>query len=751
MVLNFRKRPAVGGAKFITSKEAEVIALLRKYDDAYYNKKKPLVSDDVYNTLRAKAQNQFPKNSYFKEVGAAPKKGTAVDLPLTLTRMSRIRPDSVAPWLNGVNDGLKFMHYSHKIDGLCAILHYRQGQLFRVFTRGNDATGQDITRFAKYIKSIPKHIGISPEARNKPIDQQPILSNGDAIFTGELCVTWAKFDKHNDKYKGDKKKLFASPRVMAQASVNRNEVDEYLIGQVDCVMHGVLFPEPMKPERDWYLLEECFPVVTPNGKLMVDPKIGNRLATLYESAKDESEYPIDGFVLQATDGADTHYIAMKRDADKQTVAQTSVTKIEVNMSARNLAKPTIHIKPVKIDGYTISTLTGNNIREIESLKIGPGSVVNVVRAGDVIPHMLKTGQFKPTAAKKPFYLECCPDCGGELSWTFTANGKEGADLQCTDELCRESKRTMIFLERMQIDGLGEANIETLAHERGMAEVLALPDKEFTKLFGKLGPGIRANLHHAMECDMAKIMYASGIFTSGTQSLGVNTIVAILTALKRANISATKLLEGEGTEYHGVTLEMTLPPVNTSRLFIAKLPEFRVFYQQEIGKAHKPTKTSDRLGGYVFTFSGFRDANLAEDIRRAGGIYTESLSKKVTHVVSLNMPEPAKLEKAKKYGTRLLKVQELKHILQGYDSVELLENDASAKPKNGEDAFLNGKIDRSKDRLPNKTTPPPFVGKTGEQWESGRKAMKEWRGDKEKPKFRINSLQARLARAKANRR
>lgn len=744
------RRPTSTYKDYVNITETQAFQKLRQYDDAFYNTEKPLVSDDVYNEFRKHAKNRWPRNPYFKTVGAPPKakRGEAVELPLMLTRMSRIRPDSVNAWAASVDERLPYVYYSNKIDGVFCGLHYRRSELVQAFTRGDGKTGQDVTRFIKHIKSAPRKLVIPMEDLAKVSSERPEAPiGGDVILTTELCVTWDNFEAYNRKLRAKKQDEFASPRVMALAAINRNEPDMELLKYVDCIGHGMVVPEPTNPERAQQLLKALFTIHADQGKRPLGPNTGRELGNLFKSAKESSPYPIDGFVLQATDGGIIYSIAMKQDADKQTIGKTEITDITVSMSMRNLAKPVINIKPVMIDGYKISQLTGHNMFEVQTLRLGVGSKVNVVRSGDVIPHMLKTGAHAPTPAKKPYLLTKCIDCGGKLSWTMTARGEAGADLQCTDIVCRESKRTAVFMDRMGIKGIGDAHIETLTYDRTVADVLAADDKAFTEDLGKIGPEIRKLLHKSMHCDMAKIMYASGIFATGTQSLGVSTLSEILATLKQCNITPTNLIHGRGSEYDPATIEVHLPPKQTSRIFISKLPEFIEFYKP-IEMYHHAPVTSNRLAGYTFTFTGFRESNMADDIRRLGGAYADSLSKKTTHLVVLNYPEPAKAEKARKYGTKLLKAQHLKQIMQGYDSVEFHEYSIDGKHNSGSKAFN----DSGSAPLKSKRLPPPFAGGSEEQWPSAQRRMRNYaRGVKDTGKVPSQKVGGLLAKLRAKRR
>ncbi len=73
------------------SSESQIVSLLQKASDAYYNKEKPIMTDDEYDLLREKLEALNPQHPYLKQVGAPVEKG-AVKLPYKMPSLNKIKP-----------------------------------------------------------------------------------------------------------------------------------------------------------------------------------------------------------------------------------------------------------------------------------------------------------------------------------------------------------------------------------------------------------------------------------------------------------------------------------------------------------------------------------------------------------------------------------------------------------------------------------------------------------------------------------
>ena len=72
--------------------------------------------------------------------------------------------------------------------------------------------------------------------------------------------------------------------------------------------------------------------------------------------------------------------------DDQT-AEAKVLDVIWTPSKDGFLKPRVRIEPVDLGGVTITYATGFNASFIEKNKINVGAVVEIVRSGDVIPHI----------------------------------------------------------------------------------------------------------------------------------------------------------------------------------------------------------------------------------------------------------------------------------------------------------------------------------------------------------------------------
>jgi DNA ligase (NAD+) len=675
------KKPSVKPSPRATHAE-ELAAELRDHDKRYA-KGRPIISDEEYDDLRAALRAFSPAHKYFTEqVAEAGEK----DLPADMPSLVKIRPDSALAWVKdarGEDPSELFAQAEEKIDGISCLLHYKDGVLFDAFKKNRaSGKGRSILQFVKRLNTVP---GKLEWKYAKNFKTPPISLKGDLLIRGELAISYEAFESF-------RKSEYKTPRSLVAGIFNRDEVDKQTIQDlqaVDFIACDVVFPLVAKVETKQYILLGLFP--TPVFAVHLPE---NKLAEVYiiqqfHKAKNESPYPCDGIVLKTSDGMAIHSIAVKLHTADQPAHKTVVNKVEWTMSARNLAKPVVIVEPVVIEGVKITRLTGNNARTMHERKIGPGSTVHVVHAGNVIPHLLAgntqtDAKLLPTPSPKYKPLQKCPDCGSTLQWTRTATGAEGADLKCYDAACLSGKLTATFLTRIGIKGLGDKTIADVALDRSVRDVLEMSKADFVKELGAIGATAYLNLHAAMKRPLANIMYASGLFSSGTVSLGVNTLAQIVDGLAANGVSNSKLLALPGHDH--VTegeLLMALPPTEGANLFRTRLGEFQLFYK-DIASFHKPPARSDAMVGLTICFSGFRDSNLVDKIRNQGGIYSDSLSAKTTHLVVRTEPHPSKLKKAQGYGTKIIKVESLMEMLRNPES----DGTAIQPPK--EKPFEDGK-------------------------------------------------------------
>lgn len=647
-----------------------LIKLLKQADHVYFNTEDELLmSDAKYDQLYAKAKNQNPSDPYFKTVGAPQVSRDKVQLPIRMPGLAKHTPDTIGPYISNsghVTTGNSLA--TDKIDGVSAQLIYFNGELQAVYTRGDDTEGRDITLHARHITGLPKTL--------KYFDGHNCCSGaltGAFAVRGELSIprsTFASLKKKGmlitNKGKSTENE-YSNPRSATVGLLNRQDSS-------DLLKYVVFVPFSIEESRigltvleAWHELENLFewPVF---GKVIPTDLLNKptEVAKLVTAMRTDSDFDCDGIViaLEAADSAmhNGERVAVKLaalDQAKLNGVRTTVKRVEITMSARNLAKPRIIIEPVEIDGVEIESITGDNMRAIEEYKVGPGSKVTVVRSGDVIPHIVKPDDKKDpdciTSSKTYQSITRCPDCNRPLKWTYTSKGVQGADLQCTDAVCLENKHAINFFIKLEAKDVGEANlgavVDTLANVGVNGTVDQLLDETNLKYFcealgdKKLGEKTFDALQDAMVCDHAKIMYASGAFATATQSLGADTLRKFLA---RLSCTTADLLEMDDANIAKALQGFHL--TEGERLFARQMSVFAKFYDS-IFDWHDAPKTTDQWKGRVYCFTGFRNGDAVDEIVRRGGRYVASMTKQVTHLVYGSASK--KVEQAKAQGATLL--------------------------------------------------------------------------------------------------
>src|SRR6202045_4815216 len=99
----------------------------------------------------------------------------------------------------------------HKFDGLSMSLVYEKGTLVRGITRGDGATGEDVTPNAKTIRSIPLSID--------PVILKKAGLPGSFEVRGEAMMTRKAFEELNEQQEQLGGKQFANPRSAAAGAV----------------------------------------------------------------------------------------------------------------------------------------------------------------------------------------------------------------------------------------------------------------------------------------------------------------------------------------------------------------------------------------------------------------------------------------------------------------------------------------------------------------------------------------------------
>ena len=390
-----------------------------------------------------------------------------------------------------------------KLDGLAISLRYENGLFVRGATRGDGATGEDVTQNLRTVKAIPLHLrGATPAVLE---------------VRGEVYMPRAGFEAYNARMRASGGKVLANPRNGAAGSLRQLDPKLAAARPLSFYAYGLGVTEGWAvPPRHSDMLQALKDLGFP-----VSPEVsvarGVRGLLDYFAAigarRDALPYDIDGVVYkldrqdqQAAMGfvsrAPRWAIAHKFPAQEQL---TTVEAIEVQVGRTGALTPVARLAPVQVAGVTVTNATLHNADQIARLDVRVGDTVIVRRAGDVIPEVVRVvEERRPRDARgeplhPPYeFPAVCPACGSHTEAVRKVHKQtkaggieyaEGAAIVCTGGLFCPAQRKQAVIhfasrKAMDIEGLGERFIEDLVdfgYVRTVADLYALSLDDFLEM------------------------------------------------------------------------------------------------------------------------------------------------------------------------------------------------------------------------------------------------------------------------------
>lgn len=637
----------------ISIKTLEV--LLEKAIDAYYNSDKPLLTDTTYDILWQCLEERDPGNAILKKVGAPiTTAGDKVKLPYYLGSLDKVKPNekTLTKWLAKHNRDILI---SDKIDGLSSLLVIslshadntstisggviKEGFKMALFKHGDGVEGQDISHLLEYI-NIGKIV-------KTQLNDLLIKANHIAL-RGEIII---KNETYNKKYA----KLYPKARSLVAGIVNAKTPDTQIIADMEIVFYELIHPSGLK-------FTEQFDSITQMGLNLANHRLfpvieESQLPEILMEFKRASAYEIDGVVLddssrvwpRATKDNPEYAVAFKMQLEDQ-IATTKVINVEYNVSKHGTLAPRIEYEPVVIKGDTHKYTTGFNLKYIVDNKINKGTVLQIIKSGDVIPYIYKIITPSREAQMPP------PDM--KWHWNDTRvdavldNPSASADVRLA--------KLVAFFKVMGVDGVGEGVLAKLVaggYEELQA-ILALTPDRIAQVEGfqlKSASNIYAAIHKVLDKPqpLERVMTASGVFQIGLGEkkfkMILDAIPGILEKYQSGQISQATITSIKGFS------------TTTADIFLEGMPRFISWLaiHSMIKIETTDVKTADipkgnKFAGMVVVFTGVRNADIEREIISNGGSIGSTISGKTTLLVAKDPSEnSSKLQKARDLGIQIL--------------------------------------------------------------------------------------------------
>ncbi len=403
-----------------------------------------------------------------------------------------------------------------KFDGLAISLRYVNGDFTQAATRGDGATGEEVTENIRTIRSVPLRL---------KGDHLPALLE----VRGEILMFKRDFARLNARQREMQQREFANPRNAAAGSLR--QLDPHITAQrpLSFFAYGMGMLEGAAPPAmhsgllDWY--EELgLPV---NRERAVMHGAAGLLAFFRNigSKREALPYDIDGVVYKVNRRAEQDQLGFVSRAPRFALAHkfpaqealTQLLAIDVQVGRTGAITPVARLEPVFVGGATVTNATLHNEDEVRRKDIRIGDTVIVRRAGDVIPEVVAAvPDRRPQGAGIFVMPAACPVCGSHIERL-----PDEVIARCTGGLfCPAQRKQALwhFAQRraLDIDGLGEKIIEQLVEQDLVHTPADLFSLDFATLAAldrfadKSAQNLLASLERAKRTTLARFIYALGI-------------------------------------------------------------------------------------------------------------------------------------------------------------------------------------------------------------------------------------------------
>ncbi|MFA6757886.1 MAG: NAD-dependent DNA ligase LigA [Bacteroidales bacterium] len=652
---------------------------IEKHNELYYVNNKPLISDFEFDILLQELQfleSKYPE--YYSENSPTLKIGS--DLSSNKVKNEPKEPSRVFvqvahkhPMLSLSNTYNKEDLYSFnervakitesnfsyvcelKIDGSAISLSYENNKLVRAITRGDGTEGDDVTQNVKNIEGIPHEIYNNQGPCNFEI-------------RGEIYMPWSSFDKLNKVKKENEEALFANPRNAAAGSLKLLNAKETAKRGLRAFFYSVVSDQISFKNHMESLLwakENGFPVPEYS-------KVCNNLEEVFnfidhwDIERKNLSFPTDGIViklnsmeLQQKVGFTSKYprwaTAYKFRAEQ---AVTTLISVDYQVGRTGAITPVANLYPVLLSGSSIKRASLHNQDQMDLIDVHIGDRVFIEKGGEIIPKIVGVDISKRDKnAIKPHFPEFCPDCGTKLEREV-----EQAKHYCPNyNGCpmQIKGRFLHFCSRKAMNILiGEATVEqmfNLGYLKHLSDIYNISREELLRMEGwkeKSADRFILSLEKSKSAPFYRVLYALGI-----RFVGEATAKSLANHFKSIDsiIKATKeeLLEVDDIGDSVAESVLSFFSIEANITSIDELKKKGITLEaQEI----ENSSISASLEGKSIVVSGLfsipRD-ELKKIIEQHSGKNVNSLSSKTSYLVAGQKMGPAKLDKAKQLGIKIL--------------------------------------------------------------------------------------------------
>ncbi len=556
-----------------------------------------------------------------------------------------------------------------KYDGTSISLTYEHGRLVRAVTRGDGTKGDVVTENVKTIPSIP--LQLMGEGWPDSFD-----------IRGEILLPWKAFDRLNAEREFNEEPLFANPRNAASGTLKLQNPAEVARRGLDAVFYYLIGDNlPFDNHYDNMIIARSWgfktaPVIE---KLHTIDEIDKFIAH-WDTARKELPVATDGLVFKVnslrqqlnlgyTAKSPRWAVAFKFQAER---ALTKLLEVSFEVGRSGTITPVANLEPVLLSGTVVKRASLHNEDIIRTLDIHNGDMLYVEKGGEIIPKItgVDVSARQPGATPVKFVDEC-PVCHsklvrrqGEVAWECPNK------LGCEPQICGRIEH-FVGRRMMNIDGIGEEMVVTLYKNGWVKDPADLYTLHTHKAQMEMLPGLGRRtvqrmldgIEQSKRVSFDRVLFALSIPDVG--ETGAKKIARALRSIDKiasADIEQLTAIDDVGPRIAQSIQNYFSDPVCrdiVNRLRLAGV-------QMELPPEEDNNK-SDIFAGKTIVISGTFEHHSRDEykemIERFGGKNSGSVSKKTNYILAGDNMGPAKLEKARALGVKLLTENEFLDMIQ----------------------------------------------------------------------------------------
>ena len=574
--------------------------------------------------------------------------------------------EEVEDWVRKLPVGVEIVA-ELKYDGLSISLWYEHGQLVHAVTRGDGTEGDDVLPNIRTIAAIPQQLQNAPDRLE---------------LRGEVLLPWERFEALNKQREEQEEPLFANPRNAASGTLKLQDSREVARRGLTCFLYYML-GEQLPGTTHFERLEQArawgFPVSDAIRVCHSVDEVMNFIA-YWDTERKALPVATDGIVLKVNNLAEQEELGYTAKSPRWAIAYkfaaerqlTVLRQITYQVGRTGVVTPVANLDPIQLSGTMVQRATLHNEDFIRQLGIAEGDKVYVEKGGEIIPKIV--GKEPSAISNQPStfaFPTVCPECGtplvrveGEAAWRCPN------ELSCPPQL---KGRLEHFVSRkaMNIEGLGSETI-ALLYDKGLlhsiADIYSLRQEDLAsqeRLGDKSAQNILASVEASKQVPWSRVLFALGIRMVGeTTAKKIAKRFRSIDALQWASKEELTAIEDVGEQIADNIVAYFADMRNLE--IITRLQAAGV--QLASNEPEAATSVPQVLEGKTIVISGTFTEHSRDEYKQMiedyGGKNSGSVSKKTDFILAGDNMGPAKLDKARELGVRIINEQEFLQMIHG---------------------------------------------------------------------------------------